>query len=254
MTYFCFSNNDLSFLKKFVLSILFVCFAIITNAQHLNFLGIPIDGNINDFQNKLASKGIKVNRAASKEAPVGQRVFNGKFKGYNSDIIVFYSRKTKNVYKVSVATYSNKQDVIQKLLDTSLDNIEKNYVYASEHDIDDMTRAHFKYFIYPSNESNNYIGIIHLEPSYTVNLPENASRFEIDGFMITYTYEDAINTSSLTPSTTEPHASKRYSCGEPDNFYKFLSWGHYCPVKVDKAFFEIIEIQSTTVLFKGATI
>ena len=29
---------------------------------------------------------------------------------------------------------------------------------------------------------------------------------------------------------------------------------HYCPVKVDKAFFEIIEIQSTTVLFKGATI
>lgn len=33
--------------------------------------------------------------------------------------------------------------------------------------------------------------------------------------------------------------------------YKFL---HYCPVKVDKAFFEIIEIQSTTVLFKGATI
>lgn len=29
---------------------------------------------------------------------------------------------------------------------------------------------------------------------------------------------------------------------------------HYCPVKVDKAFFEIIEIQPTTVLFKGATI
>ena len=32
------------------------------------------------------------------------------------------------------------------------------------------------------------------------------------------------------------------------------SWSHYCPVKVDKAFFEIIEIQSTTALFKGATI
>lgn len=29
---------------------------------------------------------------------------------------------------------------------------------------------------------------------------------------------------------------------------------HYCPVKVDKAFFEIIEIQSTTAIFKGATI
>ena len=28
---------------------------------------------------------------------------------------------------------------------------------------------------------------------------------------------------------------------------------HYCPVKVDKAFFEIIEIQSTIAIFKGAT-
>lgn len=29
---------------------------------------------------------------------------------------------------------------------------------------------------------------------------------------------------------------------------------HYCPVKVDKTFFEIIEIQSPTAIFKGATI
>ncbi len=29
---------------------------------------------------------------------------------------------------------------------------------------------------------------------------------------------------------------------------------HYCPVKVDETIFEIIEIQSTTAIFKGATI
>lgn len=33
-----------------------------------------------------------------------------------------------------------------------------------------------------------------------------------------------------------------------------MNYSHYCPVKVDKAFFEIIEIQSTTAIFKGATI
>ena len=33
-----------------------------------------------------------------------------------------------------------------------------------------------------------------------------------------------------------------------------LSLVHYCPVKVDEELFEIIEIQSTTALFKGATI
>lgn len=40
-----------------------------------------------------------------------------------------------------------------------------------------------------------------------------------------------------------------------NNFNKFLKENsHYCPVKVDKAFFEIIEIQSTIAIFKGATI
>ena len=226
MKYFCFSQKDFCFLKKFAISLLFVLFATGLNAQHFNFLGIPIDGNINDFQNKLAAKGIKVNRAASKEAPVGQRVFIGKFKGYNSDVVVFYNRKTKIVYKVEVETYSKRQDVIQKLLETSIQSIEKNYVYASDHDLNDMTRAHYKYYIYPSHESYSYNGIIHLKPSYTMYLPENGSRYEVDGFMITYIYEDAINTASLTPSTTEPSASRRFTCGEPENFYKFLSWGN----------------------------
>ena len=40
----------------------------------------------------------------------------------------------------------------------------------------------------------------------------------------------------------------------PDEQGNIISYYHYCPVKVDKAFFEIIEIQSTTAIFKGATI
>lgn len=36
--------------------------------------------------------------------------------------------------------------------------------------------------------------------------------------------------------------------------YHVIVLTHYCPVKVDEAFFEITEIQSTIAIFKGATI
>ena len=49
---------------------------------------------------------------------------------------------------------------------------------------------------------------------------------------------------TLTPNKISPHLMILY----------LRNLKHYCPVKVDETFFEIIEIQSTTALFKGATI
>ena len=219
-------SSQILLLKIITLFIVFMMCTISINAQHLSFMGIPINGNIKDFQSKLTTKGIRVDRSKSKDAPVGQRVFNGKFQGYNSEIEVFYNRKTKNVYKVEVTIYSKKQSVIQSILDASMQTIEKKYRCSFEEEPSfDSKSPHFKYYIYPSNEANDYTGIIHILPSYTFYLPENASRYELDGFIITFIYEDAINTASLTPSTTEPSHSRRSTCDEPENFFKFLYWG-----------------------------
>ena len=217
-------------MKRVLLFMLLVMFGIQhIEAQHLRFAGIPIEGSITNFQSNLAAKGIRVNNNKSKEAPVGQRIFNGKFQGYNSEITVYYNRKSKDVYKVEAVIESRKKNFIQGILDKSLKAIEKKYVYSAQHDLDDGTQLHYRYYIFPSNESKEYSGIIHVKPSYTFFVPNNFSQgqqLQLATFIITFVYEDALNTSKLTPSTTEPISSWGFTCGTPENFNKFLSWAN----------------------------
>ena len=104
-------------MKKLI--VLFMLLMLLSSgyAQHLKFEGIPIDGSITNFQKQLSSKGININNTKSKDAPIGQRIFNGRFHGYNSEITVFYGRKSKVVYKVEVVIVSKKKEVIQNILD-----------------------------------------------------------------------------------------------------------------------------------------
>lgn len=79
----------------------FVAFTAV-NAQHLKFMGIPIDGTINNFQTKLSQKGFSIS-SYNKSAPIGVRQFVGNFTNKKAQIVVFYNAKTKIVYKVRVA-------------------------------------------------------------------------------------------------------------------------------------------------------
>ena len=74
-----------------------VCFH--CNAKHLEFMGIPIDGTINSFQTKLLAKGCSL-AGNNKELPSGVRGFKGIFAGIDSEIIVWYNHRTKEVYQV----------------------------------------------------------------------------------------------------------------------------------------------------------
>jgi hypothetical protein len=217
-------------MKRVVFILLFMMGAILcTNAQHLRFSEIPIEGSITSFQSKLAAKGIRVNQAESNKAPVGQRIFNGKFQGYNAVITVYYNRKTKDVYKVEAVIESKKKETIQGILDRSLKAIEQKYIYQTQHDLDDGTKLHFQYYILPTKESAEYIGLIHIKPSYAYYVQDNNSagqNLQLASFIITFDYEDAVNTSKLTPSTTEPKSLRSFTCGTPDNYNKYMSWAN----------------------------
>ncbi len=66
--------------------------------QHLQFMGIPLNGTINQFQQKLQAKGVRYDRQDSAITPVGTRVFKGTFAGYAAKIAVYYDETTKQVY------------------------------------------------------------------------------------------------------------------------------------------------------------
>ena len=88
-------------LRVFLVS-LSLLLGISLNAQHLRFMGIPIDGPITAFQTKLSAKGFTL-APESKQLPMGVRAYYGQFLGKDSSVLVYYSTHTKEVYQVLVA-------------------------------------------------------------------------------------------------------------------------------------------------------
>ena len=76
-----------------------------TQNNHLIFNGIPIDGPISRFEQRLAMKGFKPRYDVNKNLPIGERSYKGNYMGYAVDFIsVYFSPKTKKVYRVEEGT------------------------------------------------------------------------------------------------------------------------------------------------------
>lgn len=79
--------------------LLLFCITTTTYAQeHMKFMGIPLTGTIDNFQQKLAAKGVYVDKEGNATAGFGMRVFKGKFCGQNCSIAIYYTDK-KIVYR-----------------------------------------------------------------------------------------------------------------------------------------------------------
>lgn len=89
---------------KRILSTLFFLLLVVAsfaqnNGDHLKFMGIPLTGNITQFQSKLIAKGCTLDKISSANASNGLRIFNGSFAGNKVKIIVFYNPQNKIVYR-----------------------------------------------------------------------------------------------------------------------------------------------------------
>ena len=196
-----------------------------TYAQHLSFEGIPIDGSIENFQAKLASKGIKRDAIASRELPKGQRVFTGKFKGYNSTMTVYYNRKTRLVYKVKSVIDLERENARDALFDKHVrlyrqnNSAKETFIETGAYD------EAYKYTIYQNSAKTKELGYVYLEPSWTLHYPSDyTDAFDPrrwTTYTIIYVFVDKTNTDLLTPSTTEPISSREYVCGKEDKLYEY---------------------------------
>ena len=90
-------------MKKTII-ILFLLISIsVFSQQHISVFGLPLNGSINNFTTKLATKGIVVDKEQNRAMPAGVRAFKGTFAGYfSSRILVFYDSRTKNVFKCAI--------------------------------------------------------------------------------------------------------------------------------------------------------
>lgn len=81
--------------------------------SHLKFMGISLDGTINQFQAKLASKGVTVDTELNKKVGVGTRAFKGTFSGKNAQIFIYYNEATKIVYRGKAVIESSDEEICE---------------------------------------------------------------------------------------------------------------------------------------------
>lgn len=90
-------------MKKIISVFFALCLCMVASAQqHLKFMGIPLDGTVDNFALKLKAKGVTYDAAKSKTAGQGCRVFNGTFMGEKATINVAYNPKSKMVFSAAV--------------------------------------------------------------------------------------------------------------------------------------------------------
>lgn len=89
---------------KKIISILFVlCLCMAASAQqHMKFMGIPLDGTVDNFALKLKAKGISYDAVKSKAMGPGGKFYNGTFMGEKATFMVFFNAKSRVVFGVSV--------------------------------------------------------------------------------------------------------------------------------------------------------
>ena len=110
-----------------------------SEVEHMQFMGILIDGPIKTFQSELSKKGFKRQSSSIKDT----RNYTGVFSGEDVELRVTYDMNTKNVYRVAVLIpcYRNPDAAVRKYNDYKfrLENKYKAYesrAYSSIYDND----------------------------------------------------------------------------------------------------------------------
>lgn len=95
-------------MKKITLLLLSIIVCCTLSAQQIKFMGVPLTGTITNFHTKMTAKGLKIH-PDNKDAGVGNRLYKGKFAGYETQIMVAYDATSKLVYGAAVVFDPHKE-------------------------------------------------------------------------------------------------------------------------------------------------
>lgn len=136
---------------KKVIAIIFCLFISITiNAQeHLEFTGIPIDGNVYDFKSKLEEKSLKISDSEPQNHNITMR---GKMTNNFIILKIYYSPITYVVYKI-VMNFRYSYDVYDNQFTKILEDKYKSY-------LQDKNNKKYRWGCYKVDDKGNKIGRI----------------------------------------------------------------------------------------------
>ena len=127
-------------MKKIIL--LLLLFPTIVFAQHLKFMGIPIDGDINNFGKQLQAKGFKIDKADDRHM-----FFIGKFARKDAYVGVLSSTKSNKVCRVIVLFQKEKT---WSSLKSEYNNLKEQY--SVKYELEEESHS----FVDPYYEGDGY--------------------------------------------------------------------------------------------------
>lgn len=108
-----------------LLALLITSICMFAQNEHVKFMGIPLNGTIQQFHRKLVAKGCQLDAKFSSMISGGARAFNGSFADNHANIYVYYDESTKIVYRAKAVINCNGEYIrdikfkdIKNLLDT----------------------------------------------------------------------------------------------------------------------------------------
>lgn len=165
-----------------------IALSVMAQQEHLKFMGIPLNGSITSFQDKLKAKGISYDRVASAKTNAGVRCFNGIFSGEKARIYVYYNEKTKIVYRAkAVLEYSNKE-IGERKFEKFKSMLKDKYLTAYAKDSEQDGYPSMGMLVY-DNEFDKSLGIISLY------MADSGYSF-MDEVYLHIDYEDNVNSES----------------------------------------------------------
>ena len=136
-------------MKKFLFILLSCIFALNAGAQenlHLDFKGVPIDGNVRSFVEKMKNKGFGNEIILDN----GITVLEGTFVGKSATVFVVSTPETNTVWKVAAIIFKD-----DDLSWSSLKSYYKDFVELYEKKYGKPS-SHFEFFTDPYYEGDGY--------------------------------------------------------------------------------------------------
>ncbi len=153
-------------MKKTAITLLCCLFTLFAQAQteHMKFMGIPINGTIDQFQAKLQSKGLKYDPRTSRL--MESRFFTGYFSGEKSDFYVYYNMKNKIVYRAKATIKRSSLNLTKDLLEDFKIRLMQKYSNSETEESTYEGNPSFALFYY--NGNGKIIGKIDLYIVYSI--------------------------------------------------------------------------------------
>ena len=173
---------DMRRILLFIVTLFIVTLSV--NAQHMKFLGIPMNTNITNFSAKLKSKGYTI-APKNKHTSPGLRIMEGRFFNQNAELWISYTPSTKMVYSVRVVFWSDSKEVCKSFMEEIKTTISEKYICTHE---EGKTKGGDDVDIFWIHEMKGdefvQIGDIY------IGISDDTSYY---GYNLNLTYEDRIN-------------------------------------------------------------